>query len=132
MPRSSTLPAACTIAPPARALRLVRCGPAPLLALALFISACSQAAPTAPIAPIAPKASTAPAAASAVLPGADRDAHGCIGSAGYTWCARTQRCERPWELAAAQKFANTSQAFDRFCAATPDAAKTVARSAPKP
>jgi hypothetical protein len=126
MPRSSTLPAACTIAPPARALRLVRCGPAPLLALALFISACSQAAPT------APKASTAPAAASAVLPGADRDAHGCIGSAGYIWCARTQRCERPWELAAAQKFANTSQAFDKFCAATPDAAKTVAKPAPKP
>jgi hypothetical protein len=32
------------------------------------------------------------------LPGADRDAHGCIGSAGYAWCARKKACVRPWEL----------------------------------
>jgi len=31
------------------------------------------------------------------LVGADRDAHGCIGSAGYLWCAGKQKCVRPWE-----------------------------------
>ena len=29
--------------------------------------------------------------------GNDRDAHGCIGSAGYTWCDALQQCIRPWE-----------------------------------
>lgn len=37
-----------------------------------------------------------PAAAPA-LPGSDRDAHGCIGSAGYTWCEAKQTCLREWE-----------------------------------
>lgn len=36
------------------------------------------------------------------LPGADRDTHGCIGSAGYAWCEKTGRCERPWKLASKQ------------------------------
>ena len=31
--------------------------------------------------------------------GSDRDIHGCIGSAGYSWCGRSNQCERPWELA---------------------------------
>lgn len=29
--------------------------------------------------------------------GADRDEHGCIGSAGYSWCAAKQKCTRSWE-----------------------------------
>jgi len=29
--------------------------------------------------------------------GGDRDAHGCIGSAGYTWCAVKNKCLRIWE-----------------------------------
>lgn len=29
--------------------------------------------------------------------GGDRDAHGCIGSAGYTWCASLSQCIRSWE-----------------------------------
>ena len=29
--------------------------------------------------------------------GGDRDEHGCIGSAGYSWCAAKQKCLRPWE-----------------------------------
>lgn len=29
--------------------------------------------------------------------GGDRDAHGCIGSAGYSWCEAKQKCLRPWE-----------------------------------
>lgn len=51
------------------------------------------------------------------MPGSDRDSHGCIGSAGYAWCARTDRCERPWELARKQGLAADGAAFDRFCAA---------------
>lgn len=47
--------------------------------------------------------------------GADRDAHGCIGSAGYQWCARTNRCERPWELAKKQGFENTPEGFTDHC-----------------
>lgn len=48
--------------------------------------------------------------------GSDRDAHGCIGSAGYQWCQHNQRCERPWELAQAQGLANTAEAIDAYCA----------------
>jgi len=29
--------------------------------------------------------------------GGDRDAHGCIGSAGYSWCEAKQKCLRTWE-----------------------------------
>jgi hypothetical protein len=31
------------------------------------------------------------------LVGADKDAHGCIGSAGYSWCEEKQKCIRIWE-----------------------------------
>lgn len=31
------------------------------------------------------------------LAGGDVDSHGCIGSAGYTWCEAKQKCLRPWE-----------------------------------
>ncbi len=47
--------------------------------------------------------------------GSDRDSHGCIGSAGYTWCARTQSCERPWELARETELNYTKKAYDTFC-----------------
>lgn len=29
--------------------------------------------------------------------GTDKDEHGCIGSAGYTWCEQKQKCLRTWE-----------------------------------
>ena len=29
--------------------------------------------------------------------GGDRDSHGCIPSAGYTWCEAKQKCIRSWE-----------------------------------
>lgn len=29
--------------------------------------------------------------------GGDKDEHGCIGSAGYTWCEPKQKCLREWE-----------------------------------
>ncbi|MFA6250788.1 MAG: hypothetical protein WC686_04825 [Candidatus Shapirobacteria bacterium] len=31
------------------------------------------------------------------LVGNDADEHGCIGSAGYSWCEFSQKCVRPWE-----------------------------------
>jgi len=51
----------------------------------------------------------------AKLIGGDKDAHGCIGSAGFKWCAKTNICERPWELAKKEKFENSAEAFDSFC-----------------
>ena len=50
-----------------------------------------------------------------LAPGSDRDAHGCIGSAGYSWCESTGRCERPWELAKEKGFGNSAEAFARYC-----------------
>lgn len=29
--------------------------------------------------------------------GGDRDEHGCIGSAGYSWCQTKSKCLRVWE-----------------------------------
>lgn len=29
--------------------------------------------------------------------GGQRDAHGCLGPAGYSWCEAKQKCIRPWE-----------------------------------
>lgn len=31
------------------------------------------------------------------LVGTDKDSHGCIGSAGYTWCEAQKKCVRSWE-----------------------------------
>lgn len=31
------------------------------------------------------------------MPGSDRDSHGCIGSAGYSWCETKEKCLRIWE-----------------------------------
>ena len=49
------------------------------------------------------------------MTGADRDEHGCIGSAGYQWCERTKQCERPWELAEKEGFENTEEQFEAYC-----------------
>jgi hypothetical protein len=45
------------------------------------------------------------------LVGGDKDEHGCIGSAGYTWCEGKQRCLRPWEEPCEAKL-NLSEAID--------------------
>jgi hypothetical protein len=47
--------------------------------------------------------------------GSDRDPHGCISSAGYVWCAHTDKCERPWELAEKEGFENTPEQFSSYC-----------------
>lgn len=54
-------------------------------------------------------------ASTPALIGGRRDAHGCLGPAGYTWCARERRCVRPWELAEQRGFPNTPRAFRRWC-----------------
>ncbi|QQZ28339.1 hypothetical protein HMY34_05990 [Thiothrix subterranea] len=70
---------------------------ATVLASALY--ACNETKPS-PVAPVV---------------GGDRDTHGCIGSAGYSWCQATNQCERSWELAKQHQFALTPEAFDKFC-----------------
>ncbi|KVL38079.1 hypothetical protein WS98_12365 [Burkholderia territorii] len=93
---------------------------AAMIACALALSACA----TEPASPLPPdvagqntRASQTAQAGQAAPPlvGGDRDAHGCIGSAGYAWCERTQQCERPWELAKAHGFANSAQGYAQFC-----------------
>ncbi|WP_322087863.1 hypothetical protein [Burkholderia sp. BCC1999] len=82
------------------------------IACAFALSACA-AQSSAPANAPAPADTSAQAAPPMV--GGDRDAHGCIGSAGYAWCERTQQCERPWELAKAHGFANSAQVYEQFC-----------------
>lgn len=47
--------------------------------------------------------------------GGDRDAHGCLAPAGYTWCARDGVCVRPWEYAKERGFEDTPAAFAAHC-----------------
>jgi putative lipoprotein len=54
----------------------------------------------------------------ASTPGADRDEHGCIRSAGYSWCAKEGKCARPWELAKEKGFPATEEAFRAYCSGT--------------
>jgi len=68
-----------------------------------------------PIVEMGDKLTSTGGAPAAKMAGSDRDADGCISSAGYAWCARTNRCERPWELAEAREFAKTREAFDSYC-----------------
>jgi hypothetical protein len=44
--------------------------------------------------------------------GGDRDAHGCIGSAGYSWCETKQKCLRAWEESCADTNSNTNSAVN--------------------
>jgi len=85
----------------------------PLVLLVLALAGCAHPEP-------APDRAATPAAP---VVGGDRDAHGCIGSAGYQWCQRSGRCERPWELAQAQGLANTAEAIDAWCALPPAPAR---------
>lgn len=73
--------------------------------LAAAMSACMSEQPYS-------QPATAPAPPMA---GADRDIHGCIGSAGYAWCAQQDACVRPWELAREQGFEPGADAFTRYC-----------------
>lgn len=48
-----------------------------------------------------------PGQATSTIVGGDRDAHGCIGSAGYTWCAAKNKCLRVWEESCASASSST-------------------------
>ncbi|RQT32803.1 hypothetical protein [Burkholderia contaminans] len=103
------LPSASLAAAIACALALSACAAqstAPAAASAPAEAAASPASPASP----APPAPPAPP-----MPGSDRDSHGCIPSAGYSWCEQTQQCERPWELAKQKGFANSALAYEQFC-----------------
>ena len=47
--------------------------------------------------------------------GGDRDVHGCIGSAGFQWCAKENQCVRSWELAKDKNFENSQDGFKQYC-----------------
>ena len=49
------------------------------------------------------------------MPGSDRDVHGCIASAGYSWCERLSACARPWELAAERRLPPGEASFRAYC-----------------
>jgi hypothetical protein len=72
----------------------------------------------APIACLLAACTTSASSANGTPPavvGADRDAHQCIASAGYSWCESTQRCERPWELAGQKGFTLSEANFAHYC-----------------
>lgn len=62
---------------------------------------------------------TTPAPQSQPAPiGSDRDAHGCIGSAGYQWCAPKNSCVRAWELPdVAGSTLSPAQKWQKWCQA---------------
>lgn len=80
----------------------------------------SPEAPT-PASPEAPTPASPEASPQAPRTGGDRDAHGCIGSAGYSWCARENRCVRPWEVAREHNLprggdaTENRRAFESYC-----------------
>ncbi|WP_394836437.1 hypothetical protein LVJ94_05970 [Pendulispora rubella] len=88
------------------------------LAGCVVVGACSKPAATTPTPSEAASgsASAAPESESArPMPGSDRDAHGCIGSAGYRWCAKENKCVRPWELAKEKGFPLEKESVDTYC-----------------
>lgn len=102
---SASLDAGATATDPDMASHCRKRSPAvrrPILSGALVLGCLAACSPVNPPSP-------------AMLPGSDRELHGCIPSAGYSWCVATSRCERPWELAAKHGFDRSLPAFDRFC-----------------
>lgn len=73
----------------------------PLLLLSLFfISGCIvQPSPTPTPTPVPTVNTPTVVPTSAQIVGNDKDIHGCIASAGYTWCESKNKCLRQWEEA---------------------------------
>ncbi|MBU0662471.1 hypothetical protein KKH30_01365 [Candidatus Micrarchaeota archaeon] len=69
-----------------------------LLALALLLSGCTEQG-------------------NGQIVGGDKDGHGCIGSAGYTWCEEKGKCLREWEEACTEEGGATVTNFDECIAA---------------
>ena len=62
------------------------------------LSACAPTSPTSPKEPAQQGEAAQPAAAASPMSGADRDAHGCIGSAGEVWSGVRGACVRLFEV----------------------------------
>lgn len=67
-----------------------------VLAVSLFGAGCSPTA-TQERKVVPPTPQEQGSTSVAPIVGGDRDEHGCIGSAGYSWCEPKQECLRPWE-----------------------------------
>lgn len=89
-----------------------------------LLSACQSAPPQPAAASPARPASVAPPAdamaggdkpATPILGGPGVETHGCKASTGHAWCERSQRCERPWELALQRGFENTPDGWHAYC-----------------
>ena len=63
----------------------------PVLVLGILLFGCTAQQPA------AQPTATPTAVPTQQLVGADRDIHGCIPSAGYSWCEVKQKCLRTWE-----------------------------------
>ena len=63
-----------------------------ILGISFLFLGCTQ--PQTPQEPVTPPVTPPPAEEPV---GSDKDEHGCIGSAGYTWCEVKQKCVREWE-----------------------------------
>ncbi len=62
--------------------------------------------------------------------GGDRDVHGCIGSAGYTWCTTLNKCVRSWEEKCPAVVIDTNPALDPQCKVWYDGCNTCSRTTP--
>ena len=60
-----------------------------------------------------------------VVVGGDRDEHGCIGSAGYSWCEAKQKCLRVWEedCSSASTTSENSRTVVKYLISTEDSTK---------
>jgi len=48
--------------------------------------------------------------------GSSADSNGCVTTAGYSWCAKQNKCVRPWELARTQQITISTVAdFNNYC-----------------
>lgn len=48
--------------------------------------------------------------------GGDKDEHGCIGSAGYSWCEEKQKCLRIWEETCSAEDIKTAEELKKLLA----------------
>ena len=95
---SASAPVGTTAAPP----RVEPPAPAPVGGTTASMPYVAPPPVTTPASAAAPEETTASEPVTEAPPapplvGGDRDAHGCIGSAGYSWCEAKQKCLRPWE-----------------------------------
>lgn len=73
----------------------------------VLLSGCVQPTPPTPTPSPTPTPTPAP------IVGGDVDEHGCIPSAGYTWCEPKQKCLREWEETCEEK--STEELAKEFC-----------------